>query len=100
MDLHNILNQIDNMTRETEFEGEFIGLHVNNDPKLGLVVETQTAKPIESFMVRVGKPDIIRRRFHRFSGPTVIVEVFNPDDGKWESEDKMAWLIEQSAVSV
>ena len=99
MQLNDILRSIDNMTRETEFEGEFIGLHVNSHPELGLIVETQTAKPIEPFMVRVGKPDIVRRRFHHFSGSTVIVEVFNPDEGKWESEDKMAWLIEQSVTS-
>ena len=93
MDLSKILSTVENMTRETDFEGEFLSMMVNNSPNLGLVVETQTCKPVDKFMVRVGKPDMVRRRFHRFSGPTVIVEVFNPDTGKWVSEEEAAWLI-------
>ena len=84
--MDNILENIKNMVRETEFEDEFVSMKVGKDKHGRLVFETETVNPVAPFMVRVGKPDTTRRRFSTNLRNEVEVEVWDEDDRKWIPE--------------
>ena len=61
--MHDILAQIENLTRETAFEGEFVSMQAKTDATGRLWVEVRTRPKMRPFEVRVGNDDIERRRF-------------------------------------
>jgi hypothetical protein len=85
-----ILQTIDNLTRETEFEAELVKLTAKPDATGRLWVEVITRKPSTGFNVSHHEPE--RRRFTTNPQNEVVVEIH--DGEGWIPEADADWLKE------
>lgn len=88
--MHDILAQIENLTRETAFEGEFVSMQAKTDATGRLWVEVRTRPKMRPFEVRVGNDDIERRRFTTNHLNEVVAEIH--DGGAWIPVEEADWV--------
>ena len=92
MDIQSAIDTMQNLIRETEFEGDFVSLKVSGSKCGTVLVETETAD-FPKHAIFDKKDFTVRRRFI-MSGNTVDVEVWDDSERKWISEAEATWLHE------